>query len=78
MGAGRPADSPAALIQGGTTNRQRVLTGTISDLPTKAEAENMGPPSLFVSGGVVELREQLNWFGRRPLFGRKILVTRGR
>lgn len=76
--AGRPAASPAALIQWGTTSRQRTVTGTLSDIDKKAEAENMGPPCLFVSGGVVELRQQLNWFERRPLFGRRILVTRSR
>lgn len=76
--AGKPADTPAALIQWGTTTRQRALTGTLADLAAKAEAENIGPPSLFVAGGVVTLREQLNWFESRPLFGRKILVTRSR
>jgi len=76
--AGKPADTPAALIQWGTTTRQRALSGTLADLAAKAEAENMGPPSLFVAGGVVSLREQLNWFESRPLFGKKILVTRSR
>lgn len=78
MEAGRPADSPAALIQWGTTNRQRTLVGTISDIAAKAETEKVGPPALFVSGGVVALREELNWFENRPLFGRSILVTRSR
>ena len=78
MEAGRPADSPAALIQWGATSRQRTLVGILADIAAKAEAENLGPPSLFVSGGVVALREQLNWFERRPLFGRKLLVTRSR
>lgn len=78
MTAGRPADSPVALIQWGTTCRQRTLVGTLSDIAAKAEAENIGPPALFVSGGVVALREQLNWFETRPLFGRSILVTRSR
>jgi len=76
--AGKSADTPAALIQWGTTLRQRTLVGTLADLPEKAETENMGPPALFVAGGVVTLRQQLNWFENRPLFGRKILVTRSR
>ena len=78
MEAGRPADSPAALIQWGTACRQRTLVGTLADIAVQAEAENIEPPALFVSGGVVALREQLNWFERLPLFGRKILVTRSR
>ncbi|MDR1044996.1 MAG: uroporphyrinogen-III C-methyltransferase [Candidatus Adiutrix sp.] len=76
--AGRPADSPAALIQWGTTGRQKTVVGCLADLPQKAEAARIGPPALFVAGEVVALREQLNWFERRPLFGRRILVTRSR
>ncbi|MDL2260565.1 uroporphyrinogen-III synthase, partial [Deltaproteobacteria bacterium OttesenSCG-928-K17] len=76
--AGRPADTPSALVQWGTTCRQRTLTGTLADLAARAEAENIGPPALFISGGVVSLREELGWFERLPLFGRRVLVTRSR
>jgi uroporphyrinogen III methyltransferase/synthase len=76
--AGRAADTPAALVQWGTTSRQRTLTATLADLPQKAEEAQIGPPALFVTGGVVSLRGQLNWFETRPLFGRRVLVTRSR
>lgn len=76
--AGKPADTPAALIQWGTTNRQRTITGTLADLARKAVEAQIGPPALFVAGGVVGLRDELNWFEKRPLFGRRILVTRSR
>ena len=76
--AGKPADTPAALIQWGTTTRQRTLVATLADLAPKAEAARIGPPALFVAGGVVSLRDQLNWFESRPLFGQRILVTRSR
>ncbi len=78
IGAGRPAVTPAALIQWGTTARQRTLVGTLADLAERAEAAGIGPPALFVAGEVVSLREELNWFETRPLFGRRILVTRSR
>ena len=76
--AGRPAETPSALIQWGTTTRQRTVVGTLTDLYAKAEAAQIGAPALFVSGGVVGLRAELNWFETRPLFGRHILVTRSR
>ncbi len=78
VAAGRAASTPAALIQWGTTSRQRTLTGTLADLAAKAEAEKIGPPALLVVGEVVALRDELNWFETRPLFGRRILVTRSR
>ena len=76
--AGRPAETPCALIQWGTTTRQRTVVGTLTDLYDKAEAAGIGAPALFVSGGVVSLRDELNWFETLPLFGRRILVTRSR
>jgi uroporphyrinogen III methyltransferase/synthase len=76
--AGRPADTPAALIQWGTTSRQRTVTGTLADLAAQAEAARIGTPALLVVGEVVTLREQLNWFETRPIFSRRILVTRSR
>ncbi|MDR1921091.1 MAG: uroporphyrinogen-III C-methyltransferase, partial [Candidatus Adiutrix sp.] len=76
--AGRDKNTPAALIQWGTTSRQRTLTGVLETLPRLAAEQNIAPPALFVAGEVVRLREKLNWFETRPLFGRCILVTRSR
>lgn len=76
--AGREPATAAALVQWGTTMRQRTVTGTLADLPAKAEEAKIGPPALFVAGGVVSLRDELNWFETLPLFGRRILVTRSR
>lgn len=76
--AGKESSTPAALVQWGTTTRQRTLTGTLADLPAKAETSGIGPPVLLIVGRVVTLRDDLNWFETLPLFGRKILVTRSR
>ncbi|MDR0881429.1 MAG: uroporphyrinogen-III C-methyltransferase [Candidatus Adiutrix sp.] len=78
LAAGKPPATPAALIQWGTTARQKTLVGDLTDLPARAELAGLGPPALLVIGQVVTLREELNWFERRPLFGRQILVTRSR
>lgn len=60
---GRQADTPAALIQEGTTQNQYVVTGTLEDIVDKAKS--IHPPAVFVVGEVVHLREQIDWFNPR-------------
>lgn len=62
---GLPAITPAAVVQQGTTPRQKVVTATLQDLADKVEAAKLKPPSLIIVGEVVKLRETLNWF--KPL-----------
>jgi uroporphyrinogen III methyltransferase/synthase len=76
--AGKPPSTPAAMIQWGHTPRQRAVSAPLSELASAAEKEGLGPPSVLVVGEVVRLRESLSWYERRPLFGRRILVTRTR
>ena len=71
---GRPPETPAALIRWGTKPAQEVITTTLAEAPNA----KILPPAIFVVGEVVNLREQLKWFETRPLFGKKILVTRAR
>jgi uroporphyrin-III C-methyltransferase/precorrin-2 dehydrogenase/sirohydrochlorin ferrochelatase len=59
---GSAADLPIALIEKGTTNQQRVITGTLSSLPEIVKHETIKPPTLIIIGTVVNLREKLNWF----------------
>lgn len=59
---GLPATTPIAIVQQGTTQNQRVLTGTLADLPQKQEAAQLQAPTLIIVGGVVSLREKLSWF----------------
>ncbi len=75
---GRAPDTPAAAIQWGTYPRQRTVTGTLETLPMIAKEAGIGAPSLIVVGEVVSLREPLAWWDRRPLSGRRIVVTRAR
>lgn len=75
---GRPAETPVALIRWGTTPMQRTVTGMLSNIVEKARQADLKPPAMIVVGEVVHCREELNWFERRPLFGRKVLVTRAR
>jgi uroporphyrinogen III methyltransferase/synthase len=75
---GLPGETPAGLIRWGTTARQQVLTGTLANLPQLAQDADFQPPAIIIIGEVVRLREKLKWFERRPLFGRRIVVTRAR
>lgn len=78
MREGKDPETPAAVIQWGTYARQRTIVGTLRDIASHARANNMEPPSVIVVGSVVQLRDRLNWFESRPLFGKRILVTRPR
>src|SRR5436305_7468573 len=71
-------DLPVALVRWATTGQQETLTGTVSDIAEKALANGFEAPALAVFGDVVSLRENLNWYEKRQLFGKKIVVTRTR
>ncbi len=75
---GRPADTPVALVRWGTTPRHRTVTGTLGDIVQRATDAGMKAPAIIVVGRVVELRDTLQWFERRPLLGKRIAVTRAR
>ena len=75
---GRPADTPAALVQWGSESYQRTVVGTLADIVGRARKSDIGPPVAVVIGEVVRLRDRLNWFDSRPLFGKRVLVTRSR
>ncbi|AHY47038.1 uroporphyrinogen-III C-methyltransferase [Rubrobacter radiotolerans] len=79
VAAGRPPETPVAVVRWGTLPEQRTVTGTLADIARKVEEAKLGPPAITVVGGVAALREDgLGWFERRPLFGRRIVVTRAR
>jgi uroporphyrinogen III methyltransferase/synthase len=75
---GRSPDTPVACIRWGTRPDQRTVTGTLEDIAERAREAGLKPPAITVVGEVVSLREELNWFEERPLFGRRIVVTRAR
>ncbi|KAF4516318.1 hypothetical protein B566_EDAN000559 [Ephemera danica] len=78
MGEGRPSITPVALIRWGTRAAQRTVVGTLADIVDKSQQAKLEPPTVVVVGEVVKLREQLNWFERRPLFGKRVLMTRAK
>ena len=75
---GKTPLTPAAVIQWGTTDRQRAVKGNLQEIAEQVKKEGLVPPATVVIGKVVELMEELQWHQKGPLTGLRILVTRGR
>jgi uroporphyrinogen III methyltransferase/synthase len=75
---GRPAETPAMAVRWATRPDQETVVGTLATLPGLIAGQGMKPPATIVVGEVVRLREKLDWFGRLPLAGARIVVTRAR
>lgn len=75
---GLDQSTPAAVINWATRANQKVAIGTLSTIEEEVKQGGLTSPSLIVVGKVVGLREQLNFFEKRPLFGKNIMVTRSR
>jgi len=75
---GRDISTPVAIIRWGTMPYQQTITGTLENIVDIANKKQIKPPAIIVVGEVVKLREKLRWFDIKPLFGKKIIVTRAR
>lgn len=75
---GRDEDTPIAIVRWGTTHEQETIVGTLGDIIKKVEEKRLLPPAITIVGNVVNLRKKLNWFETKPLFGKRIMVTRVR
>ncbi|AWZ49572.1 uroporphyrinogen-III C-methyltransferase [Clostridiaceae bacterium 14S0207] len=75
---GKDSKTPAALVNWGARPYQRVVTGTLENIYDVAMEANIGSPSLIVVGGVVGLRNKLNFYEQKPLFSKNVVITRAR
>ncbi len=75
---GRTVATPVAVISNGTRPNQQTVTGTLGSIAERVDKSGLKPPAIIVVGNVVNMREHLNWFEDRPLFGKRVLVTRAR
>lgn len=78
IAAGRDPATPTAVIRWGTRGIQRTLVAPLAQIADRVEAAGLRPPAVMVVGSVVDLRSTAQWFERRPLFGRRVVVTRAR
>src|SRR5207248_3546793 len=72
------SDLPVAVVRWATTGQQETLTGSLSNIAEQAVANGFEAPAVAVFGDVVSLRDNLNWYEKRPLLGKRIVVTRTR
>ena len=75
---GRSPDTPVAVVRWASTPQQRSVVGTLTTICEEVRQADIKPPALIIVGEVVKLRSTIDWFEKRPLFGRRIVVTRTR
>jgi len=75
---GASAETPVALVRWATRGNQQTLVGTLGTIAEQVKASGFKAPAVCVIGDVVKERENINWFEDRPLFGKRIVVTRTR
>ena len=78
MTHGRAPSTPVALVRWGTKPVQEVLVSTLEHVVEDVEKAQLKAPAIIVVGDVVNLREKLQWFDNKPLFGKTVVVTRAR
>ncbi len=76
--AGMAPSTPVALVRWGTEPNQHTVVGTLEDVVQRGKEAGLSPPVVAIIGQVVELRKELGWFDSKPLFGKRVLVTRSR
>ncbi|HJW93889.1 MAG TPA: uroporphyrinogen-III C-methyltransferase [Thermoanaerobaculia bacterium] len=76
--SGAPPNRLVAVISKATTREQRSVTGTLSTIETIVKEAELPTPALIVVGDVVKMRDAINWFETKPLFGKRVVVTRAR
>lgn len=75
---GKDGQTPAAIIKNGTTAKQRTYTGMLSTIAEIARKNKIQSPVIILIGETVNLRNTMNWYEKKPLFGKNILVTRNK
>ncbi len=75
MENGKAPSTPAAVVQEGTTARQRVAVGTLETIAEEVRRAGIETPAISIVGDVVSLQKELSWFGKKPLSGKRVLVT---
>jgi uroporphyrinogen III methyltransferase/synthase len=75
---GRDPQTPVAVVRWASTAEQRTVVGNLGNIAEVVRKNNIKPPSLVIIGEVVNLRDTINWYERRPLFSKRIVVTRTR
>jgi uroporphyrinogen III methyltransferase/synthase len=73
---GRSPDTPVAVVRWGTRPDQKTLVSTLKDIAALVKEKDIRPPAVTIVGDVVTLRDELNWYEKKPMFGHRVLTTR--
>jgi uroporphyrinogen III methyltransferase/synthase len=73
---GRAPETPVAVVRWGTRSDQKTIISTLKEIADRVREKDIKPPAVMVVGDVVRLRDELNWYEKKPMFGQRILVTR--
>ncbi len=76
MEHGKSPDTPTAIVRWGTRPDQKTVVSTLKNIADLVKEENIRPPAVMIIGDVVKLRDTLKWYENKPLFGKRILITR--
>jgi uroporphyrinogen III methyltransferase / synthase len=76
--AGKDPETRAGVVQWGSLPEQKVVTASLKDIDVVAKAAGIKAPGIIIVGNVINLRDKLKWFEKRPLFGKRIAITRPR
>ncbi|PIQ89563.1 MAG: uroporphyrinogen-III C-methyltransferase [Candidatus Omnitrophica bacterium CG11_big_fil_rev_8_21_14_0_20_42_13] len=76
--AGKDKSTPVAVIRWGTTTEQKTIVGNLGNIAGLVKKNKIKPPAITVVGEVVGLRKELSWFEKKPLLGKRVVVTRAR
>ncbi|HCC69460.1 MAG TPA: HemD protein, partial [Nitrospiraceae bacterium] len=76
MENGRSPDTPVAVVRWGTRPDQKTIVGNLGNIVGLVKDKEIKPPAVMVVGDVVKLRDQLQWYENKPMFGHRILITR--
>jgi hypothetical protein len=77
IAGGMDPDTPAAMVERGTTAAQRSVVSTLSELESAIQRDGLKPPALFIIGPTVRHAARLNWFSRLPLAGERLVLSAG-
>ena len=75
---GMGKETPAAVVANATFPTQRAVKTSLRQLNEQCKQQNIGPPAIVIIGAAADTDDKLNWFMKKPLFGRNIVVTRDR
>jgi len=79
MENGKSPSTPAAVISRGTYANQKTIIGTIENIASRVDKDNqVTSPAVIIIGDVIKLRDKINWYEKKPLFTKKVIVTRAK